>query len=117
MHRRFIQKISWSLIFFFGAPNFGIATEPDEIISEEITTPEWNGTIAIVVVDRHRIPLNEMFQLHIKLKPREAHTKTPVDLTVDAQMPEHKHGMIVVAQTKKISDRKFIVSGMKLHMP
>ncbi len=67
--------------------------------------------------DPEKIPLNTPFSLRVvALKNKTALPKEAV-LTVDARMPQHRHGMTrkpVVTQTGK---GKFVVEGMLFHMP
>lgn len=62
------------------------------------------------------IPLNELFSLNVAIEP-QGDVESPDAVVVDADMPEHKHGM----NTKPVGTRKdestWTIEGMLFHMP
>ena len=64
-----------------------------------------------------RMPLNELFSMEVRLLANDAPAGDDVDLTVDAAMPAHRHGMNTVPRVRRRADGLFVVDGMQLHMP
>jgi hypothetical protein len=62
------------------------------------------------------IQVGEFFRLQIATCSREGQP-TVRTLRVDAQMPEHKHGMDYRATVRPQGPGRFVVEGMLLHMP
>ncbi len=62
------------------------------------------------------IRLGEFFALEIAVCARDG-ASPPVALRVDAQMPEHRHGMNYRPSVARAGDGRFVVSGLLLHMP
>ncbi len=63
------------------------------------------------------IPDNELFTLDVYVAAAD-HCDVPlknVDVRVDAQMPEHQHGMVTQPKLERVGDR-FRVEGMQFHM-
>ena len=67
----------------------------------------------------HEIPLNELFTLQVDVV--DAALGRPVDegvqLSVDAAMPTHRHGMNTRPEVERTGAGSFVVSGMLFHMP
>ena len=65
------------------------------------------------------IPLNEPFSLWVRVLDGEQ--RQPLDgdvgLTVDAEMPAHRHGMTTRPEVARNEDGTFTVRGLLLHMP
>lgn len=65
------------------------------------------------------IPLNKVFELDVRVY-RDAALTVPaseVEITVDAAMPTHHHGMNLSPRDKRTADGQFHVTGMLFHMP
>lgn len=62
------------------------------------------------------IRLGEFFALEIAVCAR-AGASPPEALRVDAQMPEHRHGMNYRPSVARAGEGRFIVSGLLFHMP
>ena len=63
------------------------------------------------------IPLNEPFDLRFRIVPRQALENETLSLAVEAQMPEHFHGMNRKPDIRPLGDGTFVASGMLFHMP
>ncbi len=62
------------------------------------------------------IQVGEFFRLQVATCSREGQPMVRT-LRVDAQMPEHKHGMDYRATVRPQGPGRFVVEGMLLHMP
>jgi len=64
-------------------------------------------------------PLNETFGLSVRVYADAAHTRpaADVELSVDARMPRHGHGMRREPMIERAGPGHFEVEGMLLHMP
>lgn len=62
------------------------------------------------------IRLGEFFVLEIAVCARDG-ASPPDVLRVDAQMPEHRHGMNYRPSVARSGDGRFVASGLLLHMP
>lgn len=67
------------------------------------------------------IPMNEPFAIDVEIEPvtRNGDEGQPSEimLHVDADMPEHGHGMNTRPQVERRGPGRFAVSGMLFHMP
>lgn len=59
------------------------------------------------------IPLNAMFGLDLRVSP----SSEAAEVTVDAGMPGHGHGMTVRPKTTRRADGTFEARGLLFHMP
>lgn len=62
------------------------------------------------------IRLGEFFALEIAVCAR-AGASPPATLHVDAQMPEHRHGMNYRPSVARAGEGRFVASGLLFHMP
>jgi hypothetical protein len=62
------------------------------------------------------IHVSEFFTLEVALCSREGQPRVAT-LRVDAQMPEHQHGMNYRASVRPQGPDRFVVEGLLLHMP
>jgi hypothetical protein len=62
------------------------------------------------------IHVSEFFALDVALCSREGQPRVAT-LRVDAQMPEHRHGMNYRASVRPTGPDRFVVEGLLLHMP
>ena len=63
-----------------------------------------------------KIPLGQHFSLEIAVCAN-AGGPPPETVTVDAQMPEHRHGMNYKASVKPAAGGRYRADGLLLHMP
>ena len=56
------------------------------------------------------------FGLDVVVCPREGSSQ-PVSLRVDAEMPQHRHGMNYLPTVQRLGDGRYRVEGMMFHMP
>ncbi len=58
------------------------------------------------------VPLNKFFNLEVTI------SDLPVDaVAVDADMPEHGHGMVTTPKVHPMAPGRWLVQGMLFHMP
>lgn len=64
-------------------------------------------------------PLNEPFEMEIAVfrAADRIHPLRDIQLSFDADMPEHRHGMNTVATVRDNGDGTYSISGVQLHMP
>ena len=69
--------------------------------------------------DPETIPWGEPFELEVWVLSTDGTPRalSDVELTVDAAMPEHGHGMNRVPEVERTESGRFEVDGMLLHMP
>jgi hypothetical protein len=67
--------------------------------------------------DPEPIPLNALFTLRVAVSRADGSGAARLDLSVDAAMPEHRHGMSTQPVVERLADGTFQVRGMLLHMP
>jgi len=67
----------------------------------------------------HPLPLNEPFELEVLVLDANDWTRAPGDIgvTVDADMPEHLHGMNTRPRVRRGGGGVWQVEGMLMHMP
>lgn len=80
-----------------------------------------DGRYYVVCLTEPRdIPLNELFSLDVRVF-ENSDRRRPLDdqflLAADADMPEHRHGMIRSPRVREIDAGRFEVKGMMFHMP
>ena len=63
-----------------------------------------------------KIPLGQHFSLEIAVCAN-AGVPPPETVTVDAQMPEHRHGMNYKASVKPAAGGRYRADGLMFHMP
>ena len=59
---------------------------------------------------------NSVTQLDVSFYPSKDSDLKITSLDFDARMPEHRHGMMTKAQTRKIEKNHFVIDGVNLHM-
>lgn len=65
-----------------------------------------------------QIPLGAPFDLELEVRPaRERAPRPAPELSFDARMPEHRHGMRVRPSIESLGEGRFRVRGARLHMP
>jgi hypothetical protein len=62
-----------------------------------------------------RVPVGEFFVVEAVVCARGG--AAPAALRVDAQMPEHRHGMNYRAKVSRQGDGRYLAEGLLLHMP
>ena len=83
--------------------NTSILTQQREYLITWHSTPET-------------IPLNEYFELHIRIDKSQHSIDDLVELSLDAGMKQHNHGMHTRPLIERLSNNQFIVKGMLFHM-
>lgn len=65
------------------------------------------------------IPVNELFEIEVRVfsDPAMRTPATGVQVSVDAGMPEHGHGMNLAPKTSRVREGIFRAEGMLFHMP
>lgn len=93
--------------------------QPVDTDSFPMRTISSDGSYVVVCRPRpDPIPLNELFELDLfVLHPRLRTPVGEVRVMVDADMPEHRHGMNTRPQIRPNPDGSLRVSGMHLFMP
>lgn len=76
-----------------------------------------NGFKVTYVPQPDPVPLNQHFQLHLTVTAPDDKPLSDVSLEMEADMPEHKHGMNVKPEIQALGAGKFIVKGLLFHMP
>ena len=109
----------------------GTSGEPESVDSPEagglpvgrpvLTTLSNDGGYWIVAAPSPPdVPLNETFSLDVWVfdgNERSNPTDPETGLTLDADMPAHRHGMVRRPRVIPVEPGKFRVEGMRLHMP
>ena len=81
--------------------------------AQRIESAQW---LLVVRATPAPIPVGKHFVLHIELCPRAGAT-LPAELRVDAQMPEHKHGMNYKPSLTSPRPGLYRAEGLMFHMP
>lgn len=65
------------------------------------------------------IPVNRLFRVHLEVfrSAERAERVTDAEVSVDAHMPDHGHGMNTAAEVSPGPGGGYLVEGMKFHMP
>lgn len=63
-----------------------------------------------------RIPVGRHFSVEFSVCPK-AGAPAPENVTVDAHMPEHRHGMNYKPQVTTLADGRYRAEGLMFHMP
>lgn len=73
---------------------------------------------ATFVVSGSGLPLNKLSSLTVIIEPSSQHKLSDFNLlSFNARMPEHNHGMLVKPRVTKLKPGRYLVTGVKLHMP
>lgn len=84
--------------------------------SEQMTKGKTFKVIYEVDNASTKIPLNELYNLKIKVLDDKGATAKDVGLKLNACMPDHNHCMLNKIVVEKVKDGEFLVKGMKFHM-
>jgi len=93
---------------------------PDAPASAPLRVESNDGSWLVVYRMRPpTVPLNEPFAVEVTIfdQRRNQAQVSNVELHVDAAMPEHRHGMNVVAEVWKNNDGSYTATGLVFHMP
>ena len=87
-----------------------------------IEDPVWSNDRSFVVEfapEPAEVPLNERFsaEVGVFVRPEDDELVSAMQLSVDARMPQHRHGMRVEPTVTRIADGRWRVEGLLLHMP
>ena len=83
---------------------------PNSIVSEG---SEFAMTLA---TSPSPIRLNEPFELTVMVRSLASDGRGPVSVTIDAQMPAHRHGMNTRPDREQLGEGKFLFRGLLFHM-
>ena len=71
-----------------------------------------------IVLKPEKPPLNALFEAEtIVTDAKTGEPVTGLTVSLDATMPEHRHGMMTEPVHKEIGEGRYATEGMKLHMP
>ncbi len=62
-------------------------------------------------------PKNSIFSMEVRVAGSDIKSSELIQLSYDATMPEHKHGMLTKAKVARTEHNTFMIEGIKLHMP
>jgi hypothetical protein len=88
--------------------------------TRERQTPTENGEFFVTYApDPDPIPVSELFTLEVGVyeSTDRENAIAGADLSIEAQMPTHGHGMTTEPAISEPSDGTYRVEGMKFHMP
>jgi hypothetical protein len=86
------------------------AMVPNSIVTE-------SGAFAMTLkTSPSPIRLNEPFELTVLVRALAPDARGPLSVTVDAQMPAHRHGMSTRPQREQLAGDRFLFHGLLLHM-
>jgi hypothetical protein len=86
------------------------ASLPNSIVSE------GGGFAITLATSPSPIRLNEPFELTVLVRGLAPDGRGPVSVTVDAQMPAHKHGMSTRPHREQLGEGRFLFRGLLFHM-
>lgn len=76
------------------------------------------GLYRITVEAPTPVPINRLQAWSIAVTAADGKPPTEMALAVSASMPQHGHGMLVQPRvSRQLDSRKFLVEGLKFHMP
>lgn len=77
-----------------------------------------NGTFSLTLrFDTDPVPLNQPFGFEIRIERKDSGDLQPISISVDARMPQHRHGMVHQPVISRVSDQVYRVDNMLFHMP
>lgn len=86
----------------FAAKKLDIALQPVSMKGEDLPS----------------VPLNRLMRLKVTCTSCSADDRRDLKLiSFDAQMPDHRHGMVTKARVTEAADGSFLIEGVKFHMP
>lgn len=83
--------------------------------ADALVFPKYS--VAVSSGEKKVLTLNKHLTLLIRLNSLAADAPAVTDLSFDARMPQHKHGMVTTAKVTRVNDHEFKVEGVRLHMP
>jgi hypothetical protein len=76
-----------------------------------------SGAFALVLsTTPSPIRLNEHFELTVVVRPVSPDSRAPLSVTVEAQMPAHRHGMNTRPHRQQLDGDRFLFRGLLFHM-
>jgi hypothetical protein len=108
----------WSLLWLIAVCGltYARAVEAQTVKAVSVSTQYPRYSIQLEVEGHTHIPLNLNCVLRIRVNPVDPKAVVR-DLTFDARMPEHRHGMVTKPRTTQLGPNEFKVEGVRLHMP
>ena len=95
--------------------NHGVRNTPPERMLRTQTTPHYRVSYS---PDTDPIPLNVHFRLRVNLQElvTTRAPESPVEMTADADMPEHNHGMQITPEVSYLGQGQYEIKGLLFHM-
>lgn len=112
-----------SKIALFALPLMTFSTASFAIALGSAKFPDTNILVAVDSGTADVVPVNKMLKLKIDFStPADAGGAQPAglsvaDVTFDARMPSHNHGMLTKPVVRAVDAKSFVVEGVKFHMP
>lgn len=97
----------------------GSEADNDSEVDQSRSLESENGQFLVMYSPSvEPIPFNQLFDMTVMVHDGEDHAQILMDaeISVEARMPAHGHGMLTDANVTKRDDGSFLVEGMKFHM-
>jgi hypothetical protein len=95
----------------------GCSEEPGPARAGNLIVTSPNGLFRVQLTPRpDPIPVNEHFELRVQIEPTGSTVLGDQEVSVDADMPAHGHGLNTKPVVRKIGDGAYEVKGMLFHM-
>jgi hypothetical protein len=91
------------------------ARVPTAMLTRQLVTDAGAFTLDLTTSPQP-IRLNETFELTVVVHPVSPEARGPVSVTVEANMPAHRHGMNTRPQREQLDAETFLFRGLLLHM-
>ena len=95
----------------------GLLWVAPKLFAQALTFPEYQISVESEKKGEKPFLLNKHQTLLVTLKPSSEAKAEVVGLKFDARMPQHKHGMVTQAKVVRLESLKYLVQGVRLHMP
>lgn len=94
------------------------STIPDglNITTQQSTKGQTFKVSYEALTSNKKIPLNELFDLRIKVEDANGMPAKSAGMMINSCMPDHNHCMFVTPVVEKTGDGLFTVKGLKFHM-
>ena len=84
---------------------------------EQILSEKGHYVVKWQLIERDNIPLNQYFALNVYLSEPLKPANYPLELSINAGMQAHNHGMHTKPVIQRRTNQHFVVEGMLFHMP